>query len=71
MFGGHRVKRIDIWDSGVLVGHILGTFDLIVFNAIFRIMWCTCPKMAYNSKIAGRCAKWIEIWDSGGGGGSY
>ncbi len=29
---GRRVKRIEIWDSGVIVGHISSTFDLVVFK---------------------------------------
>ncbi len=29
-----RAEWIGIWDSGVIVQHTWGTFDLIVFNAI-------------------------------------
>ncbi len=40
------------------------TNDLVVFQAIFGVIRCTCLKMAFISKRAGRRAKRSEIWDS-------
>ncbi len=34
--GSHTVKESEIWDSGLLVYHVLGTFDLVVFKVILR-----------------------------------
>ncbi len=46
--------------SGTLVTHISGTFDLVGF----KVIWCTCLKMACRSKTVGCGAKWSEIWQS-------
>ncbi len=52
-----RAKSIEIWDSGVAVISIWGTFDLLVckvtVNAPFGVIQCSCLKIAINIKIAG------------------
>ncbi len=63
-----RVKRINIWDSRILVGHIhvWRTLDLVVFNVIVKLFSAFVSKWAAcNSKTAGRRAKRIEIYDVG------
>ena len=37
------------WDSGGLIEHICGNFDL-VFQCHFGVIQCTCPKMTCNLK---------------------
>ena len=56
---GHRAKRTEIWDSGILVVHIWGIFDLVGF----KVIWCNCLKIAWISKTTGCRAKWTESWD--------
>ncbi len=51
---GRRVKRIELWHSGMLVKCIWDTFDLVVFV----ILGCCRLKMAL------RRSKRIDIWDS-------
>ncbi len=43
---GRRVNQTDtcIWDSGTLVTHIWGTFDLVVFN----VVWCPSVHLPQN-----------------------
>ena len=31
---GRRTKRTEMWDSGILVTHVLSIFDPVVFNVI-------------------------------------
>ncbi len=62
---GRRAKRSEIWDSWIPVTHTWGTFDLVGFNVILRVIRYTFPKMTCNSKTAGRRAKRTEILESG------
>ena len=39
-----RAKWFKIWESGVLVEHTLGTFDLVVFKVVLFGAFCTCLK---------------------------
>ncbi len=39
-------------------------FDLIILRH-FGVIWCTCLKMACNSKMDDHRAKQTEIWESG------
>ncbi len=52
-------------DSGYLVDHIRGTFDLVVFKVIWGSFGALLPKNAGNWKTASRSAKLSGIWDSG------
>ena len=50
----HGSKRSEIWDSGVVVACIWGTFDLLVFNVILESFGAqNCPTIATNIKTAG------------------
>ncbi len=46
---GCRVERVEIWESGVLVEYIRGTFDLLVFNVIW-------------GSLSAFVLKWPVIW---------
>ncbi len=35
---GHRMKHIEIWDSGVLLEHTLCTFEIKVFKVLFGVI---------------------------------
>ncbi len=41
---GHRAKWSNIWDSGISLTHIWGTYDLVVFEVTFE------PFSAFVSK---------------------
>ena len=52
-------------DSGVLlVEHIWGTCDHVVFNAILGSFVQIVIQTSLNSKMSGRRTKRIEIWES-------
>ena len=54
-----RAKQSAVWDAEVLVEHVWGTLDLVVFKVILgHSMHLTC-----NSKMNGRGAKRITIYD--------
>ncbi len=36
--GRCRLKLIESWDSGLLVEHVLSTFDLMVFKIILEVV---------------------------------
>ncbi len=55
-----NAKANEIWNLGKLVTYMWGTLDLVVF----KVIQCTCLKMACYIKTAGR-AKVTEIWYSG------
>ncbi len=50
---GYRVKQTEIWDLGVVVICIWGTFDVLNVLCCFGVIHCTGVKMASNSKTAG------------------
>ena len=58
-----KVKRSEIWDSGLGVLCIWDIFDLLVLNIILGSLrpFCTRLKMACNSKMAGHLAKRSKI----------
>ena len=56
-----RRKRSEIWDSAILVMHIWGIFDLVVFKPF----WGHSVQNGLYLKMAGRRAKPTAIWDSG------
>ncbi len=64
-----RVKRIEIWDSGIVAICIWVTVDFYCSVSLFgtSIIGCTGIKMASNSKTASHRMKRIEIlvWDTG------
>ncbi len=41
---GRRVKLNEIWNSGIVVIHIYGIFDLAVFKVIVGVIRCICLK---------------------------
>lgn len=55
-----RVKRSDIWDSGVLEELIWVTFDLIVFKVNLLGSWV---QRSQKPKRADRRVKRIKVWD--------
>ena len=60
----HRAKESDICCSGIVLSLIVGTFDRLVLQGHSGLIWCTCLKMACNSKVACFRAERIEIWES-------
>ncbi len=60
---GCRVKKTEIWDSRTLVTH-MGYIWPCMVQGHFGVIWCTCPKMACNSKTAGRGVNVTE-WNLG------
>ena len=46
-----RAKRIEIFDSWILVTHLWGTFELV--SCHFGIIWCIFLKMACDATTAG------------------
>ncbi len=66
----HRVKGGEIWELGVLVEDIRGTFDLIVFELFGALVskWLTTRKMLTiqlnGLKFETRVILEIHIWDS-------
>ena len=57
-----RVNRIELRDFRVLVEHILGTFDLLMFKIILGSFWALI-KIVCNSKAADRRVEKVEIED--------
>ena len=51
---GCRVKCNEMWNSGTLVKHIWAILDFVDFKVIcvLGVIWCTCPKLAVNSKTS-------------------
>ncbi len=60
---GHRAKRIEIETQRVLVGQIMGTFDLSCLKA-FGSHLVHLPQDGSYFKTTARKANWVEIWDS-------
>ena len=63
------VANVNTWQWHVRMGVVVvtciwGTFDLLAFKVIWGVIQCTCPKIACNLKMAGRRAKWSNIWES-------
>ena len=60
-----RAKGSEIWDTGVVVGCIWGTFDLVLFKVILgsflSLYICTFLIVACNSKTTSRRAKRGEM----------
>ncbi len=51
----------ETWDSGTLITHKWGTFDLAVFN----IIWRYSVYLSQMTKTAVRRVKWTGVWESG------
>ena len=47
---GRRVKRIEIWDSWILVAHVWGTFDLVGFEVILGSFGAVVSKWPVTQK---------------------
>ena len=59
-----KCETESIWDSWILVTHMWGTFDLVVFIVISR-SFGTLSSKACASKMVGHRRKRIEIWKLG------
>ena len=44
---GHTAKQSEIWDSGTLLLHILGTFGLVGFKVILGSVSAFVSKLSY------------------------
>ncbi len=61
----YRAERSEMWDWGTLVTHILGIFDIAVFNVVLGSFVALVSKWLITKKIVGRKAKLHEIWNLG------
>ncbi len=57
----HRAKQSDVRNLQVLVQHIWGLFDLVVFKVILSYSVQNCLQLTN----AGRRVKWIKVQDPG------
>ena len=61
---GLRAKQTIIWDSGVLVTHIWGTFDYKV-NTILESFGALISPQSVTHKLLIVEQNWLTFWDSG------
>ena len=54
---GRRAKSSNIWDSGRVLTHISGAYDVGSVQGHLGAIQCICLKMDYNSKMDGRRVK--------------